>query len=254
MHEDEMGGAGVYHPGMSTDHASEPGPLSQVGRPPAASQAIGQDIRQQLEQAIASGELPPGTKLDVKTVAERFGVSRTPAREALLQLAAAGLIDFQPRRGGVVMGLAPHEIFAMLEVLVLLEAQAARLAARRMGAELRADLAAAHQRAQEACSAGDATAYGEANLLLHQLIYQGASNDYLRAQAVQLRGRLAAHRPVSFERPGRMKASHAEHEAIVQAIIDGDEEGAYAAMSRHITVGGTSQAEMMLRWVSPRPQ
>jgi len=239
---------------MSTDQGSDPSPIPQALRQPGAGQDIGQDIRQQLEHAIVSGELPPGTKLDVKTVAERFGVSRTPAREALLQLAAAGLIDFQPRRGGVVMGLAPHEIFAMLEVLVLLEAQAARLAARRMSTEMRADLAVIHQRAQQACDASDAAAYGEANLHLHQLIYQGASNDYLRAQVVQLRGRLAAHRPVSFERPGRMKASHAEHGAIVEAVIDGDEDGAEAAMKRHITVGGTTQAEMMLRWVSPRTQ
>ncbi|MET0517543.1 MAG: GntR family transcriptional regulator [Burkholderiaceae bacterium] len=220
----------------------------------AAPPSVGDDIRQQLEHDIASGLLVPGARLDVKMVAERFGVSRTPAREALLQLSAAGLIDFQPRRGGRVTQLEPPEVLGMIEVLVVLEAHAARLAARRMDEAQRRALAAAHAEAGRAAAAGDAAGYADANLRLHQLIYQGSGNGCLNNQIVQLRGRLAAHHPLSFERPGRMKSSHAEHQAIVQAVIDGDEAAAEAAMSTHITVGGTAQAEMLLRWASAQPR
>jgi DNA-binding GntR family transcriptional regulator len=82
---------------------------------------------------------------------------------------------------------------------------------------------------------------------LHDLIYQGCDNSYLAGQIVHIRERLAAYRPVSFERPGRMKASHREHGAIVRAIVRGDEPEAHRAMVEHITVGGTAQAELMLR-------
>ena len=101
---------------------------------------VGAKVWRQLEHDIATGQLPPGSRVDVKSVAERFGVSRTPAREALLQLAAAGLIDFQPRRGGIVITLDPGAALAMVEVLVVLEAQAAQLAAARMGDDERAAL------------------------------------------------------------------------------------------------------------------
>jgi len=208
---------------------------------------IGAEVCRQLEHDIASGKLPPGTRLDVKAVAERFGVSRTPAREALLQLATAGLIDFQPRRGAVVVMLDPREVMGMVEVLVVLEAQAAQLAARRIGDEQREALQAAHASGEAAAGSGDSAAYAEANLRLHDVIYRAAANDYLHRQIVHLRGRLAFHRPLALARPERMRASNADHALIVDAILRGDEEAARAAMTNHITVGGTTQAELLVR-------
>jgi DNA-binding GntR family transcriptional regulator len=185
--------------------------------------------------------------LAVKEVAQRFSISRTPAKEALLQLSAAGLLDFQPRRGAIVTKLPPSAVFGMLEVLVVLEAEAARLAARRMSDAQRRQLAQVLASAAQAVEADDTQAYGDANMRLHKLIYEGAGNQYLAQQVTDIRARLAAYRPVSFERPGRMKASHAEHAALVEAIVRGDEPDAHRAMTAHITVGGTAQAELMLQ-------
>jgi DNA-binding GntR family transcriptional regulator len=112
----------------------------------------------------------------------------------------------------------------------------------------RSALEAAQAEAGQAVEAGDTAGYTTVNLRLHQLIYDGAGNDYLHKSIVEIRHRLAAYRPVSFERPGRMKASHREHGAIVEAIVRGDEHDAHAAMTAHITVGGTAQAELMLRF------
>lgn len=207
---------------------------------------IGADVCRQLEHDIASGRLPPGTRLDVKAVAERFGVSRTPAREALLQLAAAGLVDFQPRRGAIVTTLDPREVLGMVEVLVVLEAQAAQLAARRMTAELRDALVAAQAAGEAAAQASDPAAYSEANLRLHEVIYRAAANDFLHRQIVHLRGRLAFHRPLALARSERMRASNADHALIVDAILRGDEDAARLAMTSHIAVGGATQAELLV--------
>lgn len=209
---------------------------------------VTESVRLALEGDIHAGRLCPGDPLDVKAVAERFAISRTPAKEALLQLAAAGLVNFEPRRGAVVRRLDPKEIFGMLEVLAVLESEAARLCARRMDRAHRDELAQIQCQAAAAVENDDALAYTAINLDLHDRIYQGCDNTYLASQIVQLRERLANYRPVSFERPGRMRASHKEHAKIVTAIVHGDEGDAHRAMMEHITVGGTVQAELMLRY------
>ena len=206
---------------------------------------VGAKVSRQLEHDIATGQLPPGSRLDVKSVAERFGVSRTPAREALLQLAAAGLIDFQPRRGGIVITLDPHAALAMVEVLVVLEARAAQLAAGRMSDDEREALRQAQSHGEAAAGRGDGSAYADANEQFHELIYRGAHNDYLHQQIVDLRSRLAFHRPVALAQPERMRASNADHALIVAAILKADPEAARIAMTAHIAVGGTTQAELM---------
>ncbi|WGR93063.1 GntR family transcriptional regulator [Bradyrhizobium sp. ISRA443] len=83
---------------------------------------------EQLEGEIAAGALQPGTHIDERSIGERFGISRTPAREVLVELSAAGLVRFVPRRGAVVISMAPQEIVSMVEVLVALEGEAASLA------------------------------------------------------------------------------------------------------------------------------
>lgn len=212
----------------------------------SSARTVTDGVRRQLEAEIRSGRLPPGSVLAVGEVAERFGISRTPAKEALLQLSTAGLVDLQPRRGAIVTRLQGSVIFGMLEVLVALESEAARLAARRMSDAQREALAAANVAAGAAVAAADAARYADLNAEIHGLIYDGAGNDFLKRQIVDIRDRLAAYRPVSFERPGRMKASHAEHSAMVEAVVRGDEPEAHRAMAAHISVGGTAQAELML--------
>src|SRR5260370_18250532 len=96
--------------------------------------------RREIEDDIEHGRLSSGDKLDEQTLAERFEVSRTPAREALLQLAAAGIVRLVPRQGAVVSSVSPQLAIGMVEVLTALEAEAAGLAARRMSATEKAQL------------------------------------------------------------------------------------------------------------------
>ena len=87
-------------------------------------------IRATLEAEIASGQLPPGSRIEEQALMDRFGVSRTPAREAVLLLSSAGLVSPVSRQGAVVSGISLSEYVATLEVLMELEGLAARLSAR----------------------------------------------------------------------------------------------------------------------------
>src|SRR5258708_22830381 len=105
-------------------------------------------LRREIEDDIEHGRLSPGDKLDEQTLAERFEVSRTPAREALLQLAAAGIVRLVPRQGAVVSSVSPQLAIGMVEVLTALEAEAAWLAARRMSSTAKAHLTKLHPASQ----------------------------------------------------------------------------------------------------------
>ena len=89
-------------------------------------------LRDRLEQDIVTGALRPGERLDEQSLAARFGVSRTPIREALMQLATAGLIELQPRRGAFVASLSLRDVIERFEVMAALEGACAALAARRI--------------------------------------------------------------------------------------------------------------------------
>ena len=107
-------------------------------------------VRELIEEGIATGRFPPGMRLDEVELAERFNVSRTPLREALFQLASAGIVEMQPRRGTVVAEVSPHRMVEMFEVMAELEAMCGRLAARRMLAPEHERLLAAHRACENA--------------------------------------------------------------------------------------------------------
>ena len=97
-------------------------------------------ISKSLELEILTGKLEPGEKLDEVKLAKRFEVSRTPIREAIAELAAAGLVETRPRRSAIVATFSIQQIFDMYEVLAVLEGLCAGLAARRMSEDERATL------------------------------------------------------------------------------------------------------------------
>jgi DNA-binding GntR family transcriptional regulator len=193
-------------------------------------------LREQIEEQIATGQLAPGSALDEASLADRFGVSRTPVREALIQLAAEGLIELRPRRGAVVASVGPARLLEMFEVMAELEAMCARLAARRMTAAEREALMRAHQ----ACEAArdDPDAYFYCNERFHAVIYAGSHNGFLAEQAAQLHRRLRPYRRLQLRVRDRMASSYAEHSAVVAALVAGDASGAATALRQHVSVQG----------------
>ncbi|NOR50173.1 MAG: GntR family transcriptional regulator, partial [Desulfuromonadales bacterium] len=104
-----------------------------------------EQLREIIEERIATGVYQPGMQLDETELATEFEVSRTPIREALMQLAFSGLIDMQPRRSAVVEEISPQRLCEMFEVMAELEAMCGRLAARRMTDVDQKALLEAHQ-------------------------------------------------------------------------------------------------------------
>ncbi|MBC7576548.1 MAG: GntR family transcriptional regulator [Tardiphaga sp.] len=210
-----------------------------------------ESLRKELEDDIEHGRLAPGDRLDEQTLAARFDVSRTPAREALLQLAAAGIVRMVPRQGAVVSSVSPQLGVGMVEVLTALEAEAAGLAARRMSDMEKAKLAKLHQASQAAVKRLDSAAYLKHNAAFHDVIYLGARNEYLAEQIRLTRRGMRFYHRSSLNQPARLKASWQEHARILDAIRSGDDVLAQAAMREHILYGGRVFADMIASLSKP---
>lgn len=216
------------------------------------SQNIVQKLRDQIENGIVSGEFPAGRRLDETQLATRFGVSRTPVREALIQLGAIGLIEIRPRRGAIVVEPAPHRIYEMFEVMAELEAMAGAHAARRYTDDDRAALEAAHCRCLRSAEAGDADAYYYDNEVFHEAVYAASHNGFLQEQCLALHRRLRPYRRLQLRVRNRMETSLAEHERVVKAILSGDSNGAAAALRTHVAVQGERFSDLVARLTATR--
>ncbi len=206
------------------------------------------NLSDQIREAVeAEIKLYAGSRIDEQELMERFNVSRTPAREAIQQLISAGLVTNVPRHGAVVATLSLPDYIAMLEMLTELEGLAARLSARRMPAALRQALGDTLRACEEAAARDDAPAYEQANRAFHETIYDGSLNDMLARQLRLMRLRMRHPQRSLFDRPNRIPNSLAEHQAIVKAILAGDEDGADRAMTSHISSGGNVYVDAVAR-------
>lgn len=210
-------------------------------------------LRREIEDDIEQGRLSPGDKLDEQTLAERFEVSRTPAREALLQLAAAGIVRLVPRQGAVVSSVSPQLAIGMVEVLTALEAEAAGLAARRMSSTEKAQLAKLHLVSQAAVKRLDSPAYIKNNAAFHAAIYEGSRNEFLAEQIRATRLRMRFYHRSSLYQPARLKASFQEHAHVLEAIKIGDDAQAQHLMREHILFGGRVFADLIANLTSRKP-
>jgi len=204
-----------------------------------------QRVRDEIENSILSGDLPPGERLDEVQLATRFGVSRTPVREALMQLDAIGLIKIRPRRGAVVIDPGPQRIFEMFEVMAELEGLAGLLAARRSTDDDRAEIFAAHSDCERSAASGDSDAYYYDNERFHRAIYEASHSGFLIEQAVALHRRLQPYRRLQLRVRNRMATSLAEHSAIVDAIARGDAEEARRNLREHVGIQGERFSDLV---------
>ena len=202
-------------------------------------------LREAIEEMIAVGAVAPGQHLDETELAERFGVSRTPIREALIQLASMGLVVIRPRRGAVVAELGPRQLVEMFEMMSELEAVCARLGARRMSAPERDALREVHAACQAASVSAGTDDYYYKNEAFHQSIYGGSHNQFLIDQAMALSRRLRPYRRLQLRVRDRVPASFAEHDALVTAIVDGDGELAARLARDHVMIQGERFADLM---------
>lgn len=195
-------------------------------------------VFQGVEEQIATGQLKDGEKLDEASLAERFQVSRTPVREALLQLVGSGLATQIPKRGCFVKAPSFREMIEMFEVMSELEGMCARLAARRISDQQLVELKAANTGCEEAIQASDSDLYYHKNVEFHECIYTACGNSFLANETRSLRRRLQSFRRLQLRVRGRMPQSLAEHFEIIEAIEKGDAEKADLISRQHVMIQG----------------
>jgi len=210
-----------------------------------AGMTLADTVRQRLEAEIAGGRLGPGARLDEQEVALRFGVSRTPVREAFRLLAASHFVELRGRQGVAVRSIGAHQLIEMFQVMAELEGLCARLAARRITADGMAKLEAIHQRLEAAAKDGEIDPFYDVNQEFHEAIYEAARNAFLADQTRRLRNQLAAYRRRVTRMPNRIADTLAEHQAVIDAIANHDGERAHAAMRDHVNLLGDDLVDFL---------
>ena len=196
------------------------------------------ELREAIEEKIAMGEYAPGMRLDEGVLLAQFGVSRTPLREALIQLASLELVEIRPRRGAVVAEVSPQRLVEMFEVMGELEAMCGRLAARRITEDEQTQLLAAHKACKTAAESHNPDAYYYANEKFHFAIYAASHNGYLAEQARALHRKLRVYRRLQLRVRDRVGNSYSEHDGVVNAILAGDSDLTAERLRKHVVIQG----------------
>jgi DNA-binding GntR family transcriptional regulator len=182
--------------------------------------------------AIDAGEYPPGARLIETELAERFGVSRTPVRQALSRLEAQGVAARDTRGGLAVAALDYDQLGELYEVREMAEALAARLAARHASPT---EIDMLRELVEADCArAEDPAALARSNRTFHHQLHRASHNRYLIDTLAAMRRSLSLLSGTTLAAPGRGPESVEEHAAIVAAIAARDENAAEAAARRHI--------------------
>lgn len=194
-------------------------------------------ICSEIQAQLLDGTLLPGDPVDEAELAARYKVSRTPVREAMLQLQAQGLLTSMSRGGMVVAKMDVQQLLSMWELLAELESLCARYACERMTPDERQALKAQHEATVAVVEAGDDEGWREANLAFHEFLYKGSRNPYLRQEILRMRTRTGAYRRHAFGAVGRIQTSYSHHAEILEAILNSDSEAAAKAMFHHMSPG-----------------
>lgn len=211
-------------------------PSSRLRRRRGPSRAVTrtEELRLQIADDIVRGRLAPGTALEEMEIAKRYGVSRTPVREVIRDLAASGLVETRPHRSALVAKPSVDRLRGMFDVMAELEALCAGLCAVHMTKAERGQLEAIHAELADLTRRGDEANYTFLNDRFHTFLYSGAHNAYLAEITLATRARLQPFRRAQFRTLGRLALSYGEHDAVVRAILRGDKGEAAATMRNHI--------------------
>ncbi|MGI3168519.1 GntR family transcriptional regulator [Pseudooceanicola sp. C21-150M6] len=204
-----------------------------------------ENILETLIDEIVAGRMGPGEPLIEQALAEQFGVSRTPVREALHRLEQASLAERGARRAFVVRRLAPEDLSELFEAAGEVESGLAALAANRMSEIERRKLLAIVEEG-DACE--DPELYSEINARFHDTIKSGARNAILSATLDELNLRTLGWRTANFhEDTTRLVSSRAEHRTIADAIAEQDAETTRRLMRSHVASSFVVLADVLAR-------
>lgn len=191
-------------------------------------------LERELEKLIVSGELPPGSRLNEIQLANRFGTSRGPLREATRSLEAKGFVEVIRNRGVFVRELTIVEACEIYDLRGTLFGLAGRLVSQKMTDELIRTLRRLVDEMDVAADAGDLAAYYPLNLQFHDVIIGAAGSALLVAEYARFVNKMHLFRKKSLVQGGGLSVSNSEHREMLAALCSGDPDRAYLTHWRHV--------------------
>lgn len=195
-------------------------------------------ILESIRDAIISGSISSGSRVSEPELAERFGISRTPIREALRQLESEGYLTVIPRKGAVVSAFTQKDVEEFYAIKSILEGYAAKLACSRLSDKEIERLQTINKRLDELAGQGDIKQFFRIHSDFHDLFIKAADNDKLREMINLLVTRFQRLRLMSLSQPGRMAVSVTEHEKIITAFKERNCEAAELLVRKNAEYGG----------------
>jgi len=209
--------------------------MMETDEKPQTRSSMVQRIETALMDDIAAGALAPGERLDEVKLTERFGVSRTPVREALGRLTAQGILVPGEKRGVRVARYSREELAQIFETMHEIETACARMASQRLTLLVRAEIEAAQAKCVVAAQSGDLQRYMRANEAFHLTIYRATGNPYMAELASDFRRRTGPFRAKKFASKADLIASAESHESLIAGIFSEDSKAAADGMRAHMT-------------------
>lgn len=197
-------------------------------------QPLAGNLYQEIQEDILTGKLKSGTKLTEKKICEDYKVSRTPVREALKQLQAAGLIENIPNRGAFVLGFSQRDVQDMFELQSVYELQCIRYGIERITDTELEELTETFEFMEFYTMKNDIMKMININLAFHQIIYNATHNRILISIMNTYQTYQRYTNPSDFNAPGYLQEVLEEHRAIYEAFIHADVEAGIEAMKTHL--------------------
>jgi DNA-binding GntR family transcriptional regulator len=195
-------------------------------------------ILETIRDAIMSGALKPGEKVAEPELAARFGISRTPIREAFRQLESEGYLSVVPRKGALVVSFSAKDVEEFYAIKSILEGYAARKACSLLSTREINKLEGINEKLREIAAEGDVRHFFKVHNSFHDLFIKGAGNEKLHDMIAALLKKFQRLRLASLSKPGRMQISVEEHEKIIEAFRNRDAILAEMLVQKNAEYGG----------------
>ena len=214
---------------MSTETAGN-GSLREI----KAESSLTARVRESIREAIIDGSLEPGSLHSVKSLADIFKVSRTPVREALIDLAGADMVEFERNRGVRILETSVHDLEEILVLRILLEVPATHRAAGQIDSDGLGALRQEIDAMAEAAESGDEATLMQHDRRFHELINTASGNSRLTEYVDSLRDLILTRGVSTVDITRSLGEIVAEHEVILAALASGDADAAAASMKKHL--------------------
>ncbi len=210
-------------------------------------QTLREKILETIREAILKGNLKPGEKVAEPELAERFGISRTPIREAFRQLESEGYLTVIPRKGAVVAALSERDVEEFYAIKSILEGYAAELATDKLTEKELEKLEAINERLRQLAADGDVKSFFRIHNEFHDTFIKAADNSKLFEMIQQLGMKFNRLRIASLSVPGRMDFSVDEHDKLLEAFRQRDGRAAEELVKKTAAIGGKVLLESITR-------